>query len=408
MLVFFAIIISISAACGYINHKWLHLPTTVGVMLISVISGIVLKTIEGFNPQSISPLRGFLTGFDFTSFVLDFILCFLLFASALHVKLGQLKGARATVFSYATIGVIISTLIIGSATSILLSMFGYEIIPVHCFLFGALISPTDPIAVTGILNKYKIPQKLKSELIGESLFNDGIGLVAFTVIYSLIMDGRDAVTAGKVAEIFCIEVIGGLGIGLAIGYIAYMMMKTIDHYPTEIMVTLAVVTGGYSLATWTHASGPLAMVAAGLLIGNYGKENAMSDLTAEYVDKFWELIDEICNTVLFVLMGLEIFLVPYNPTYLLIGCILIVVVLAARYISLLPAFFLFNKREPRKSLHLAVLTWGGLRGGISIALALSLNNSIRESNLFIVSTYCIVLFSILAQGLSINRLLQKY
>jgi len=408
MLEFFAIIISISAIFGYINHKWLKLPTTIGVMLISVVLGISLKTLESFNPDSISPLRNFLTGFDFSAFVLDFILCFLLFAGSLHVNIGQLKGAKATVFSYATLGVLISTLIIGVLTHVVVTWFGYDLNLVSCFLFGALISPTDPIAVIGILSKYKIPQKLKTEIIGESLFNDGVGVVVFAVIFSLITGGDGAFTFGKIFEIFALEVFGGLGIGLLIGYVGYLLMKSIDHYQTEILITLAVVTGGYTIASHFHASGPLAMVVAGLLIGNKGKSHAMSDTTAEYVDKFWELIDEICNTILFVLMGLEIFLVPFDTSYLLIGCILIVVALAARYISLLPAFFLFNRKESRKALNLSVLTWGGLRGGISIALALSLTNKIEGSSLFIVSTYCIVLFSILVQGLSIKKLLSKY
>lgn len=408
MLDFFAILISISAFFGYLNHRWLKLPNTIGVMLISVVIGITLKTVESFNPGYISPLRDFLSGFDFSAFVLDFILCFLLFAGALHVNLNQLKGARATVFLYSTLGVLISTFLIGSATYWIINLFGYSVFPVHCFLFGALISPTDPIAVIGILSRYKIPPKLKMEIIGESLFNDGVGVVVFTVIYLLVSGGKEDFTPGKVAEIFAMEVVGGIGVGFAIGYVGYLLMKSIDHYQTEIMITLAVVTGGYSLASQFHASGPLAMVVAGLLIGNKGKKLAMSDLTAEYVDKFWELIDEICNTILFVLMGLEIFLVPYDTSYLLIGVILIFVSLGARYISLLPAFFLFNRKEPNKALNLAVLTWGGLRGGISIALALSLANNIRESNLFIVCTYCIVLFSILVQGLSIKKLLAKY
>ncbi len=408
MLEFFAIIISVSALFGYINHKWLKLPTTIGVMLISVVLGIVLKTIEHFNPEYISPLRGFLTGFNFSAFVLDFILCFLLFAGSLHVNITQLKGAKATVFSYATLGVLISTIIIGVLSYIVIGWFGFDINLISCFLFGALISPTDPIAVIGILSQYKIPQKLKTEIIGESLFNDGVGVVVFAVIYSLITGGDNSFTFANISKIFAVEVIGGLAIGLIIGYIGYWLMKNIDHYQTEIMITLAVVTGGYSIASHFHASGPLAMVVAGLLIGNKGKEHAMSDITAEYVDKFWELIDEICNTILFVLMGQEIFLVPFDTSYIIIGAILIIVALAARYTSLLPAFFIFNKNETRKSLNLAVLTWGGLRGGISIALALSLANKIDGSSLFIVSTYCIVLFSILVQGLSIKKLLSKY
>ncbi|PBQ33678.1 sodium:proton antiporter [Sphingobacteriaceae bacterium] len=408
MLAFFAIIISISALFGFINHKWLKLPTTIGVMLISVAIGICLKTVESLQPSYIEPFRAFLTGFDFSTFVLDFILCFLLFAGSLHVNLKHLKGVKATVFSYATLGVIISTLIIGSVTWLILNAFGYNIIPIHCYLFGALISPTDPIAVIGILSKYKIPQKLKTEIVGESLFNDGVGVVVFAVILSLITGGQENFTAVNILKIFGMEVLGGLGTGFIIGYIGYFFMKNIDHYQTEIMITLAVVTGGYSIAAAIHASGPLAMVVAGLLIGNKGKENAMSDTTAEYVDKFWELIDEICNTILFVLMGLEIFLVSYDANYLIIGGILVVVSLAARYISLLPAFFLFSRNETRKSLNLAVLTWGGLRGGISIALALSLTHSIREANVFIVCTYCIVLFSIVVQGLTIKKLLSRY
>lgn len=408
MLEFFAIIISISAIFGYINHNWLKLPTTIGVMLISVVIGIALKLIENINPGYISPLRSFLTGFDFSSFVLDFILCFLLFAGSLHVNFRQLKGARATVFSYATLGVLISTLIIGWLTYMVIGWFGFDIDLISCFLFGALISPTDPIAVIGILSQYKIPQKLKTEIIGESLFNDGVGVVVFAVIYSLIAGGDNSFTLTNITKIFAVEVLGGLSIGLIIGYSGYWLMRNIDHYQTEIMITLAVVTGGYSIASHFHASGPLAMVVAGLLIGNKGKELAMSDTTAEYVDKFWELIDEICNTILFVLMGLEIFLVPFDTSYIIIGAILILVALVARYISLLPAFFLFNRNETRKGLNLFVLTWGGLRGGISIALALSLANKIEASSLFIVCTYCIVLFSILIQGLSIKKLLLKY
>jgi CPA1 family monovalent cation:H+ antiporter len=407
MLNFFAIVISISALFGYINHRWLKLPTTIGVMVISVSVGIGLKLIEAVNPAYILPARDLLSSFDFSAFVLDFILCFLLFAGALHVNISHLKGARATILSYSTVGVLISTLFVGFVTYQLVKWFGFDIEIVHCLLFGALISPTDPIAVIGILSKYKIPQKLKTEIIGESLFNDGVGVVVFTVISSVIFD-MGSVSPQKILEIFGLEVLGGLGIGLAMGYMGYKLLKSIDHYQTEILITLAIVTGGYSVASKFHTSGPLAMVVAGLLIGNKGKELAMSDITAEYLDKFWELIDEICNTILFVLMGLEIFLVPFDIHYLIIGSILIIVALVARYISLLPAFFLFNRGERHKSLNLAVLTWGGLRGGISIALALSLTNKIESSDLFIVCTYCIVLFSILVQGLSIKSLLSKY
>lgn len=408
MLEIASILLTLSALFGFINHKWLKLPTTIGVMLISVLSGIILKAIGLFNPEFIEPFKEFISGFNFSTFVLDFILCFLLFAGALHVNFRQLKDSWPTVFSYATLGVIISTFLIGIATKAIVGWFGYDVHLSLCLLFGALISPTDPIAVISILSRYNVPQKLKTEIIGESLFNDGVGVVVFAVIFSVVSGGDEAFTFGNVFKIFATEVFGGLGIGLVIGYIGYFFMKAIDHYQTEILITLAVVTGGYTIASHFHASGPLAMVIAGILIGNSGKAHAMSDITAEYVDKFWELIDEICNTLLFVLMGLQIFLISFNQTYLLIGVILIFVALAARYISLLPAFFLFNRHEARKGLNLAVLTWGGLRGGISIALALSLANKTQNSDLFIVVTYCIVLFSILVQGLTVKRLLARY
>lgn len=408
MLDLFAILITISAVFGFINYKWLKLPTTIGVMLISVIVGTALKVIDSINPDYLFSVKALIVGFDFSSFVLDFILCFLLFAGALHVNIMQLKGVRATVFLYSTLGVIISTLVVGLLSRQVLMMFGYDYGWVPCFLFGALISPTDPIAVIGILSKYNIPQRVKTEIIGESLFNDGVGVVVFTVIYTLISYSPDGFSAKNIAEVFSVEVFGGLGIGFTVGYIGYRLMKAIDHYQTEILITLAVVTGGYSIAHQFHASGPLAMVVAGLIIGNKGKTHAMSDITAEYIDKFWELIDEICNTILFVLIGLQIFLVPFDPIYLLVGLVLILVALIARFVSLVPGHLLFNRNEPDRKLNFAVLVWGGLRGGISIALALTLGNKVEGSSLFVVCTYCIVLFSVLVQGLSIKKLLGKY
>ena len=354
------------------------------------------------------PMMAFLLDFDFSSFVLDFILCFLLFAGSLHVNFVELRGARGSIISYATLGVLISTFLIGTATYYIVNSFGYSINYIISLLFGALISPTDPIAVIGILSKYNVPKKLKTEIIGESLFNDGVGVVVFTVIYSLFTGGESSFTFLNVLKVFSVEVIGGILIGISIGYLGYRLMKAIDHYQTEILITLAVVTGGWSLANLIHASGPLAMVVAGILIGNKGKKHAMSDITAEYVDKFWELIDEICNTILFVLIGFEIFFVQFELKYLLIGSILILVALISRYISLLPAFFIFNSREHKKSLNLGILTWGGLRGGISIALALSMLNKVEGGSLFLVCTYSIVLFSIVVQGLSIKKLLAKY
>lgn len=410
MTIFSAIslIITLSALLGYINHKWLKLPSTIGVMILSLGIGISLKIAGRISPDTIAPIREYMSQFNFSAFVLDIILCFLLFAGALHVKFSELKEAKTTVISYATVGVLISTFLIGFLAYWILPLFGYQPQFIICLLFGALISPTDPIAVIGILAKFNVPKKLKVEIVGESLFNDGVGVVVFMIIYSVMQLGIESLTPLSLLEIFSLEVLGGFGIGLAVGYIGYLLMKSIDHYQSEILISLAIVMGGYSLASAIHASGPLAMVVAGLLIGNAGKKEAMSDITAEYIDKFWELIDEICNTILFVLIGLQIFLVPLNFHYLLIGAVFIVITLLARFISLLPSYLIFNSKEKNKLLGLGILTWGGLRGGISVALVLSLNKKTPYIEMFMVITFCIVLFSIVVQGLTVSKLLKRY
>ena len=397
-----------SALLGYMNHRWLKLPSTIGVMILSLIVGITLKIYGSFYPENIAPLRDYMNAFDFSSFVLDIVLCFLLFAGALHVKFSELKDARATVISYATVGVLISTFLIGFIAYWILPIFGYHPQLIICLLFGALISPTDPIAVIGILAKYNVPKKLKVEIVGESLFNDGVGVVVFMIMYSVLQLGIESLTINSLLEIFAQEVLGGLGIGLAVGYVGYRLMKSIDHYQSEILISLSIVMGGYSLANTIHASGPLAMVVAGLLIGNQGKKEAMSEVTAEYVDKFWELIDEICNTILFVLIGLEVFIIPLHGNYLLLGGVFIVITLLSRFISLLPSYLILNRKQDNKLLGLTTLTWGGLRGGISIALVLSLNKQTVYSEMFLVITFCIVLFSIVVQGLTVSKLLKRY
>ncbi|MGZ3932705.1 MAG: cation:proton antiporter [Bacteroidia bacterium] len=403
-----SLIITVSALLGFINHKWLKLPSTIGVMALGLLAGIALKVTGSIYPQAVIPVKTFLDSFDFSDFLLNGILSFLLFAGSLHVKFSELKEVRTTVISYATIGVLISTFMVGFFAWWFLGIFGYTPPLVICLLFGALVSPTDPIAVIGILSKYNIPKKLKVEIVGESLFNDGVGVVVFMVIFSVMEMGTESFTAVNVLKIFALEVVGGIGIGLLIGYAGYYLMRSIDHYQSEILISLAIVMGGYSLADVMHASGPLAMVIAGIIIGNKGKDKAMSDITAEYVDKFWELVDEICNTILFVLMGLQVFIVPLNLIDIFIGLIFIVVCLVIRFLSLVPSYLIFNRHEKRKLLNLSLLTWGGLRGGISIALALTLAKHSSYGNLFLVSTFCIVVFSILVQGLSVNKLLKKY
>lgn len=403
-----AIIFSVSAVLGYINNRWLNLPGAIGVMVLSLLLGVSLKIIGHISPHLTSAFEIQLRSFDFGTFLMDITLCFLLFAGSLHVRYKELKEVKATVISYATFGVLASTFITAALTKFIFGLFNYEIDFITSLLFGALISPTDPIAVMGIISKFNIPKKLKVEIVGESLFNDGVGVIVFTVIYTIYKTGVESVTAMEVAKLFFIEVAGGLFIGALVGYIGYYLIKTIDHYQTEIMITLAIVMGGYSLANSIHASGPLAMVVAGIFIGNKGKNEAMSNLSAEYLDKFWELVDEICNTLLFVIMGIEVFLIPFNFSYMLVSVILIFAVLASRFLSLVPPFYVLNRNEPKKLLNLSVLTWGGLRGGISLALALSLANQVKYSELFLLVTYTIVVFSVVVQGLSMSKLLKRY
>jgi CPA1 family monovalent cation:H+ antiporter len=403
-----SLIITISAFFGYANYKWLKLPSTIGVMTLSLLTGITLKLMDSIYPGSISPVKDYLESFDFSDFVLKGVLCFLIFASSLHVKFSELKEVRGTVISYATVGVLISTFLLGFLSQYVLNLFGLYPPLVICLLFGALVSPTDPIAVISILSRYNIPKKLKVEIVGESLFNDGVGVVVFTVILSVMQLGIESLTFQNVFHIFAIEVLGGLGIGLVIGYIGYLFMKSIDHYQSKILISLAVVMGGYSLANAIEASGPLAMVIAGLIIGNAGKSKVASEVTVEYVDKFWELVNEICNTLLFVLIGLQVFIVPFNPTYIFIGCIFVVLALAIRFVSLIPTYFIFNWNDKNRILNLTLLTWGGLRGGISIALALTLSKHSSFGDMFLVITFCIVVFSILVQGLTVSKLLKRY
>ena len=397
-----------SALLGYINHRWMNLPGAIGVMVLSLLLGITLKIIGTVSPELTSSFEIQLRNFDFGTFLMDITLCFLLFAGSLHVRYNELKEVKSTVISYATFGVFASTFITAFLTKLVFSFFNYEIDFIACLLFGALISPTDPIAVMGIISKYNIPKKLKVEIVGESLFNDGVGVIVFTVIYTIYKTGTESITVMEVLQLFSIEVAGGILVGILIGYLGYYLIKTIDHYQTEIIITLAIVMGGYSLANALHASGPLAMVVAGIFIGNKGKNEAMSDLTADYLDKFWELVDEICNTLLFVIMGIQVFLIPFNSNYFVVSLILIVVVLVSRFLSLLPPFYFLNRREQKKLLSLNVLTWGGLRGGISLALALSLVNHVKYSELFLLITYTIVVFSVVVQGLTMSKLLKRF
>jgi CPA1 family monovalent cation:H+ antiporter len=330
------------------------------------------------------------------------MLGFLLFAGALHVNLGDLLQQKWVISSLATAGLLISTLIVASLTWILLRSLGLDLPFIYCLLFGALISPTDPIAVLGILKNANAPKSLETKITGESLFNDGVGVVVFIVLLDVVRGGHE-IDAGDVVLFFLQEAVGGAVFGLATGFLVYWMLKSVDNYPVEILLTMALVTGTYALAETLHLSAPIAVVVAGLLIGNQGRALAMSEKTCEHLDSFWELVDEILNAVLFVLIGLEILVLQFNLSYLLAGLAAILLVLAARWVSVgIPISLLRLRREFSPNV-VKIMTWGGLRGGISVALALSLPSG-PERDVILAITYTVVVFSILVQGLTIGRL----
>jgi CPA1 family monovalent cation:H+ antiporter len=401
------VLIVLSAVFGYINTRFLKLPNSIGLMLITILVTLAVFLLSYFDDTLLLKEREFILSIDFKTVLLDVMLSFLLFAGALHTNFQQLKIQRKPVLIFATLGTLISTFLSGILVFFALKIVNLDVDFIYCLLFGALISPTDPIAVLGIMKKVGAPKKLETKIVGESLFNDGVGVVIFLTIYQIANGGSD-VSFGHIAELFLVEVVGGIVFGLVIGWITYRLLKSIDDYDTEVIITLAAVMGGTLVAQHFHLSAPLAMVTAGLLVGtDTVRKNSMSAATELYVDKFWELIDVLLNTILFVLIGMEILVLTLDTTYILAGFIVIPLLLLARYVSLLLPIKLYAKKldfVPKTNL---IMTWGGLRGGISIALALSLTQDM-ERDLFLVITYIIVVFSILVQGLTVGKLIKKY
>ena len=400
-----AILITLSAIFSYLNFRYIKLPTTIGLMLFALILSLLLIILGRLGFIIEDQARELISRIDFNKTLMYGMLSFLLFAGALHVNINDLLEQKLEIGIFATLGVVISTFIIGTLTYFMLQWMSLNIQYIYCLLFGALISPTDPIAVLGILKKVGARKSLETKITGEALFNDGIGVVVFIVLFSIAFGGH-RVTAGDIVLLFAAETIGGFLFGLLTGWIAYRLLKSVDNYQVEILITLSLVTGGYALASALHLSGPIAIVIAGLLIGNQGRRFAMSEVTRDHLDAFWELIDEILNAILFVLIGLEMLVLIFLRTYILQGLIAIPIVLLARFISLgIPISLLKIRREFSPNV-IKIMTWGGLRGGISVALALSLPAGV-ERNIFLVMTYVVVVFSILVQGLTIKYLVQK-
>jgi monovalent cation:H+ antiporter, CPA1 family len=402
------LLIVISALFGYINVRFLKLPTTIGLMVMALIFSLLMILFQFINPEITVLARDMMAEIDFTSVLMDVMLSFLLFAGALHTNVGMIKEEIRSIGMFALVGVFISTFLIGTAVFYLSIAIGLDTEFVYCLLFGALISPTDPIAVLGIMTKANVPKKIEINIVGESLFNDGVGVVIFFTILEIAHLGVDNVTVVDVATLFVQEAIGGIIFGLGLGFIMFKLLKSIDDYEVEVMITLALVMGGYFLAQQLHTSGPLAMVVAGLFMGSGGmKQNSMSETTELYVDKFWELVDVLMNAVLFVLIGLEILILEFHTSYFIGGAAAIVIVLLARYLTIHFLLLLSKKWVVVDKEAPLLLTWGGLRGGLSIAMALSLPAAWSAKPYIVFITYCVVLFSIIVQGLTLEKVVKR-
>jgi len=402
-----SILVFISAFFGYLNVRFIKLPNTIGLTVITIIFTLGIFALSYFDDTLLNAERYIITHIDFKSVLLDIMLSFLLFAGALHTDLQKLKELKWPILLFATFGVLASTFLIGVAVYFMLEGIGLDVQFIYCLLFGALISPTDPIAVLGILKKANVPKKLEIKIVGESLFNDGVGVVIFLTIFGLANGTGGGFSLSSVLSLFVHEVGGGLLLGGLLGWITFKLMKSIDDYDIEVIITLATVMTGTVIAQYLHVSAPLAMVVAGLIVGgNTARRQAMSELTENYVDKFWELIDILLNTVLFVLIGMELLVLDLEIEFILAGLLVIPIALICRYVSLVIPVNVYKNRldfVPNTNL---IMTWGGLRGAISIALALGLTAEMNRE-LFLVMTYVVVIFSIIVQGLTVGKLVKK-
>lgn len=410
-----AVLVTLAALFSYLNHRFLGLPTTVGLMLIGLLFSMALLAAGNVFPGLEPKVVALLERIDFNKTLMEGLLGFLLFAGALHVNLDDLVQQKRVIALLATVGLLVSTGLVGGLVWVVTGMLGLDLPFVLCLLFGALISPTDPIAVLAVLKSLGVPKSLETKIAGESLFNDGLAVVVFLAVMGVAgLSGHGSGEAGVAVEVvtlFAVETLGGVAFGLASGYLAFLLFRSVDNYEVEILLSLALVAGGYALAGALRVSGPIAMVVAGLLIGNQGRRFAMSDRTRDHLDTFWKLVDEVLNAVLFVLIGFEVLVIPFDRSWLGAGLLAIPIVLAARWIAVGGPVLALRRVRPFTPHAVKVLTWSGLRGGISVALALSLKASLGQSDRaayegVLMMTYVVVVFSIVVQGLTMAPLLR--
>ncbi|MBL4648341.1 MAG: sodium:proton antiporter [Aureispira sp.] len=413
MLESFSILILISAIFSYINYRWLKLPNTIGLMLLGLLFTILLVASKDFVPGFYTFFCDIINHADFKSLLMDGLLSFLLFAGAIHVNIHALAKEKKSIILFSSLGVLISTAIVGGLTFGAAQLIGVNLPLIPAFLFGALISPTDPIAVISILKKAGVSESLEMKIEGESLFNDGVGVVVFSGVLLLLGTGHSPSSEESIGVaigmLFLEEAVGGLLFGALIGFVSYHLIESVkENAQLVVILSLATAMGGYALATMFHFSGPLAMVVAGLIIGNKFNISSNKGITRKMFNGVWEILDETLNGVLFLLIGLAAHLLEFNGKYLLFGLISILIVLLSRFISVLIPFSLLKHKEHNRMKTVTLLTWGGLRGGISLALALSIPEELGGSNeIIFFITYTVVVFSIVFQGLSIGQLVQK-
>ena len=403
-----AILVGLSAVFGYLNYRFLKLPHTIGLVMIALSSSLVIILVEVLHPASpvMEIVADVLGQIDFHETVMHGMLSFLLFAGALHVDTAAFKSRAKPIAVMATLGVLSSTFLIGWITWLLFGFAGIELPFIWALVFGALISPTDPVAVLGLFKTVDVPPSLEAMMAGESLFNDGVGVVIFTVVVAVaVAGGGDAMGPGDVALLFVTEAIGGAVLGLIAGYVGYRALHGVDEHNLECLITLAMVMVTYSIALRLHMSGPIAMVVAGLFISNEAMQHALSEKGQSYIRKFWSLVDEILNSVLFLLIGLEVLVLARLVDHIGIALLAIPVALLGRFVSVSVPITVMARNSAFSKGVIPILTWGGLRGGIAVALALSLPvNEYKPTILTI--TYAVVLFSIIIQGLTIKQLIE--